>query len=308
MRKITFLFLINLLLACGTSNNEQKVTEPKIITVAELENKDLDELRIIRNEIFARKGYIFNSEDLKKHFLGFDWYEPRFTNVDSLLTETDKKNIQTILELEKEIKAEHESRTIRISSERLKDYTTYYDSGDKWEKGFMDKMFWTIDKFKNRPADSTILTIGNIDGIEPIDTVINRIYYQADTVYLESNWIRNGELLWTDKIRNPYAGIGNTELFDYDLRHPWVTFTIAIHSATPELTDRTDYSGINRETALKMANWHIERENLGISEQEYESYFDSFKGQLFSYGDPEARNGLFQWYEPKKIFVLYYAP
>jgi len=282
--------------------------QTKMISTDELKNKDLSELRIIRNEIFARKDYIFKSEDLKKHFLSFDWYDPQLTNVDSLLTDIDKKNIQTILELENKLKAKLESRTIKISSTRLQEYKSYYDSSDKWDRQFMDKMFWTIDKFNNRPADSTILTIGNIDGIEPLDTITNRVYFSEDTVYVESNWSRNGEILWSDDIKNPYLGIGMSDLFDYDLRHPWVTFTIAIHMSTADLTERADYSGINRKIALEMASWYIKRKELEITDEEYESYFDSFNGQLFSYGDPEGRNSLHQWYEPKKTFILYYAP
>ena len=56
------------MVSCGTDNKEQKSEEPTELTASELEDKSLDELRIVRNEIFARKGYIFNSEDLQKHF------------------------------------------------------------------------------------------------------------------------------------------------------------------------------------------------------------------------------------------------
>ena len=60
-----------------------------------------EELRIMRNEIFARHGYIFESEDLKDYFANKIWYEPRHSSVDTMLTELDKKNINTILDFEK---------------------------------------------------------------------------------------------------------------------------------------------------------------------------------------------------------------
>jgi len=85
------------------------------LSAIELKYKSLDELKIIRNEIFARKGYIFNSEDLLKHFSTFDWYKPKYENVDYLLTGLDKKNIQTVLELEKRKMAELDRRIIRIN-------------------------------------------------------------------------------------------------------------------------------------------------------------------------------------------------
>jgi hypothetical protein len=58
------------------------------------------ELRLIRNEIFARYGYIFKSEDLISYFQGKSWYKPKRKNVDHLLTEREKKNIELILMLE----------------------------------------------------------------------------------------------------------------------------------------------------------------------------------------------------------------
>ncbi|MEQ8926437.1 MAG: YARHG domain-containing protein [Fulvivirga sp.] len=308
MKKIISLLIICLLVSCGTDKKEQKATELKELSASELQDKSIDELRIIRNEIFARKGYIFNSEDLQKHFSAFDWYQPQYENVDSLLTDLDKKNIQTILELENRRKNEIERRIINISDKELAHYKNAYDSAEKWDKQFMNKMFQTIEQFKGRPADTTVLTVGNIDGIGKLDTVTTQVYVLDDTVYVESNWTRNGELLWSDKIKTPYLQINNDDIFAYDLRHPWVTFTIAVNYGAPELSKRADYSGIDRETALKMAKWYIERKNLEISEEEYTQYFDSFNGQLFIFGEPEIWHELLQWYEPKKVFILYYAP
>ena len=58
------------------------------------------ELRLIRNEIFARYGYVFKSEDLKTYFNAKDWYVPKRENVDDMLTEREKKNIILLKEVE----------------------------------------------------------------------------------------------------------------------------------------------------------------------------------------------------------------
>lgn len=44
------------------------------------------ELRLMRNEIFARHGYIFKSADLRNHFSKQPWYNARYSNVDAMLT------------------------------------------------------------------------------------------------------------------------------------------------------------------------------------------------------------------------------
>ena len=61
-----------------------------------LAGKTKSELRLMRNEIFARYGYRFRSNDLKEWFEQKRWYHPSRNNVDSLLTEIDKENIRLI--------------------------------------------------------------------------------------------------------------------------------------------------------------------------------------------------------------------
>ncbi len=68
----------------------------KLYTDEWLRGKSSMELRIFRNEIFARHGYIFKSKDLNEHFSEKSWYEPKYDNVDKLLTDIDKKNIAFI--------------------------------------------------------------------------------------------------------------------------------------------------------------------------------------------------------------------
>jgi len=60
----------------------------------------IKELRLFRNEIFARYGYIFKSNDLQEHFSKFDWYKPRYENVDKFLTATDKEVVKYVKLLE----------------------------------------------------------------------------------------------------------------------------------------------------------------------------------------------------------------
>jgi hypothetical protein len=60
-----------------------------------------DELKIMRNEIFARHGYIFKTDDLKSYFGKQSWYTPQRVNVDNLLSNIEKKNIATIKSAEK---------------------------------------------------------------------------------------------------------------------------------------------------------------------------------------------------------------
>ncbi len=66
--------------------------------LAEMSKK---ELRLMRNEIMARHGYSFNSNDLKKHFESQLWYFPLFTDEGNQLSNIENVNVKFIQEHEK---------------------------------------------------------------------------------------------------------------------------------------------------------------------------------------------------------------
>lgn len=72
-----------------------------LLTGDEVSNMSQQELRIMRNEIYARHGFIFQKEDMKQYFGSKSWYKPLYTNVDNLLTEIEKKNIVLIKQYER---------------------------------------------------------------------------------------------------------------------------------------------------------------------------------------------------------------
>lgn len=63
----------------------------------ELASLSKSELRILRNMIYAKHGYKFKSQDLLDFFLQFEWYKPRYSNVDAMLSKTDLKNVERII-------------------------------------------------------------------------------------------------------------------------------------------------------------------------------------------------------------------
>lgn len=68
----------------------------KLLKEKDVENLRPAELRIMRNEIYARHGYSFINEDMQKHFAAVDWYMPIALDVKSQLTATEVKNAELI--------------------------------------------------------------------------------------------------------------------------------------------------------------------------------------------------------------------
>lgn len=67
-----------------------------------LKSLSLAELGIMRNEIFARYGYIFRTGGkMASYFSKQDWYKGVYRNVDQFLTEIEKANIKKIQRIEK---------------------------------------------------------------------------------------------------------------------------------------------------------------------------------------------------------------
>jgi hypothetical protein len=68
---------------------------------SDLENLSKGDLRIIRNAIYARHGYSFKNRPLRIFFDAQEWYMPISTDVKEKLTDIEKKNIQLLLQFEK---------------------------------------------------------------------------------------------------------------------------------------------------------------------------------------------------------------
>lgn len=63
----------------------------------DVSNMTQPELRLMRNEIYARHGYSFQLPDMQRYFDLQDWYMPISTNVTGALTKTEKAN-ETLIE------------------------------------------------------------------------------------------------------------------------------------------------------------------------------------------------------------------
>src|SRR6476620_1962078 len=93
--------LLMLITSVCTAQTEVPGDYPEAST-QELTEEDIErynewELSIMRNEIFARYGYIFKKPELREHFTEQEWYKARFADVTSKLTEIEKSNIQLIM-------------------------------------------------------------------------------------------------------------------------------------------------------------------------------------------------------------------
>ena len=77
--------------------------ENKLISDRMLNGLSLHELRLLRNEIYARHGRMFRAEWLQQYFFFQPWYNPDENFKDEELSGNDKVNVETIVKYENKI-------------------------------------------------------------------------------------------------------------------------------------------------------------------------------------------------------------
>jgi len=82
---------------------DMELFEDKPIATQMLRRLSLHELRLLRNEVYARHGRTFKWEWLMQYFFSQPWYQPSDTFKDEDLSGADKQNVETIVAYENKI-------------------------------------------------------------------------------------------------------------------------------------------------------------------------------------------------------------
>ncbi len=88
----------------AVSPGDMEHFEKRALSDEMLKGLSLHELRLLRNEIYARRGRQFRTEWLSQYFWSQPWYEAREDNSEPELSEIEKKNIETIVAYERRVK------------------------------------------------------------------------------------------------------------------------------------------------------------------------------------------------------------
>jgi hypothetical protein len=72
----------------------------RLLNEADLKGMSKNDLKIMRNEIFARYGYIFKTKEMADYFKKQEFYIGGMENVDAFLSEVEIKNVELIKKFE----------------------------------------------------------------------------------------------------------------------------------------------------------------------------------------------------------------
>ncbi len=111
-KKLTALEQKNLIVIADAQKKSRKIAlapgdmelfEDKLISERMLNGLSLNELRLLRNEIYARHGRQFQAPWLSQYFYAQPWYQPVETFKDEDVSGSDKQNVETIVTYENKI-------------------------------------------------------------------------------------------------------------------------------------------------------------------------------------------------------------
>lgn len=204
------------------------------------------------------------------------------------------------------------AQTLTIDKELLKKYLEAYQNDTiSSEKIFFSKLVNIIKDFNGRKLDTTVLTIGNIDGDTDRDTIFSRVYYNSNNIYVDSKLIKNNNVLWNYKYSNPYLSF-NADLLNYNTRSIWTIFAVGILYGIPEINSRQEFDEhIDSSVQNYVYDYGVadlKKMRIKINKEDYKTYLQNFKGDLLGFGEPETREGLWIWYEPARRIITYYQP
>ncbi|MDQ3803453.1 MAG: YARHG domain-containing protein [Acidobacteriota bacterium] len=133
--------------------------ENREITEQMLAGLSLHELRLLRNEIYARRGRQFRTEWLAQYFWSQPWYVAREEEGEPELSAVEKKNVETIVAYERKIKDELSRKPLPkgllegmfLEDARKLRQEIYARHGKVFKDRWLQKYFQSFDWYKPNP-------------------------------------------------------------------------------------------------------------------------------------------------------------
>jgi hypothetical protein len=141
------------------SPGDMELFENKLIAEQMLRGLSLHELRLLRNEIYARHGRIFKTDWLSQYFGGQPWYDPKEDFKDEEISGSDKTNIETIVKYEAKVHDQISTKPITralLAGLFLEDVKKmreeiYARHGKVFKDKWTQKYFASLDWYKANP-------------------------------------------------------------------------------------------------------------------------------------------------------------
>jgi hypothetical protein len=149
---------------------DMELFENRAITEEMLRGLSLHELRLLRNEVYARHGRVFRAQWLQQYFDMQPWYSADSEFKDETLSGSDKTNVETIVKYENRIHEELSTKPVTrslleglfvedVGQMRQEIYARH---GKVFKEPWLQKYFSSFDWYKANP-DYTDASLSDIE-------------------------------------------------------------------------------------------------------------------------------------------------
>lgn len=196
--------------ATGGSEYILEDSSEKYLTEEELSGLSKEQLRLARNEIYARHGYRFGSEDLIQYFSGKSWYYPNDLSMEAIAASMniyEKQNLQLIVSLEDGTPVSGDVGNLQFDYSDLDEDTLNLFKGDmemsnfpsligEWIRGDREEtIVITEDKFNGHPF--RVLKFEYAEWLSSYQIVL-AVYFEDDIRIVQLTTERNVTRAWQD--------------------------------------------------------------------------------------------------------------
>lgn len=211
----------------GSSEYILEGSSEKYLTEEELSGLSKEQLRLARNEIYARHGYRFDSEDLIQYFSGKSWYYPNDFNMEAIAASMniyEKQNLQLIVSLEDGTSASGDGGNTQYGYPELDEDTLSLFEGDmemskfpsligEWIRGDREEtIVITEEEFNGHPF--RVLKFEYAEWLCSYQVVL-AVYFEDDIRIVQLTTERNVTRAWQDVFKMKWFDrYGNPETKD----------------------------------------------------------------------------------------------
>ncbi|HEX8351753.1 MAG TPA: YARHG domain-containing protein [Pyrinomonadaceae bacterium] len=143
----------------AVSPGDMEHFETRPVAEEMLKGLSLHELRLLRNEVYARRGRQFRTEWLSQYFWSQPWYEAREDAAEPELSENEKKNVETIVAYERKVKDSLSAQPIPkgllegmfLEDARKLRHEIYARHGRVFKDKWLQRYFQSFDWYKADP-------------------------------------------------------------------------------------------------------------------------------------------------------------
>ncbi len=147
--------------------------ENKLISEQMMRGLSLHEMRLLRNEIYARHGRLFKAPWLQQYFSSQPWYTPDENFKDEELSGADKQNVELIVKYENKVHQELSTKPITRSlleglfledAKQMRE-EIYARHGKIFKETWLQKYFSSFDWYKANPdfSDASLSPIEKLN-------------------------------------------------------------------------------------------------------------------------------------------------